>query len=261
LRDLSTSLAEAGYNAHVARHVYLSPHLDDAVFSCGGLIARQTSAGESVTVLTVCAGDPPPGELSPFARQLHARWNADRAPIDVRRSEDLAACERLCAGVIHLEIPDAIYRKATNGTPLYPTEASIFGALHEIGSDLVDELAGKLARHVPAGAYLYCPSGFGGHVDHRLTRRAAESLKRALRYYADFPYAARGELLPDELGPPQGEKRVFELESGDIEAWAAASASYRSQLSTFWTDESALRAELTGFTARNRGLQLIVQHR
>ncbi len=255
---MSTPAAEAGYNAFVAQHVYLSPHLDDAVFSCGGLIARQTVAGESVTVLTVCAGNPPPGELSPFAQQLHARWNADRAPIEVRRSEDLAACERLCVGIIHLEIPDAIYRKALQGTPLYPDVASIFGALHEFETDLVDQLTGKLARHVPAGAVLYCPLGFGGHVDHRLTRRAAEGLKRALRYYADMPYAARGESIPDALGLPQGEKRVFKLEPGDIDAWVAASALYRSQISTFWADDNALSDELHAFQARENGLQLIV---
>ncbi len=181
--------------------------------------------------------------------------------MEVRRSEDLAACERLCAGVIHLEILDAIYRKAPDGSPLYPDEAAIFGALHEIESDLVDELARKLARHIPADAALYCPLGYGGHVDHRLARRAAESLGRALRYYADFPYAARGGPLPDDLGLPQGDKRVFELESGDIEAWAAASASYRSQLSTFWADESALHAELVDFQAPNHGLQLIILRR
>ena len=54
-------------------HVYLSPHLDDAVLSCGGMIHRQAQAGERVVVVTVCAGDPPPGPLSDFARSLHER--------------------------------------------------------------------------------------------------------------------------------------------------------------------------------------------
>lgn len=229
------------------------------MFSCGGLIARQTSTGESVTVLTVCAGDPPPGELSSFAQQLHARWKMDRAPVEVRRSEDLAACERLCVGVIHLEIPDAIYRKSPSGMALYPDEASIFGDLHDFDIDLVGQLTLRLARYVPTDASLYCPLGFGGHVDHRLTRRAAECLNRTLCYYADLPYAARGEPLVDEMGLPRGERRAFKLEAEHIDAWVTASGLYRSQLSTFWADESALRTELSGFLAHEDQLPIIVQ--
>lgn len=229
------------------------------MFSCGGLIAHQTAKGESVTVITICAGDPSPGELSTFAQQLHARWNVDRASIEVRRSEDLAACEHLCAGVIHFEIPDAIYRKSPDGETLYPDERAIFGTLHENDTDLVVRLSRKLANIVSDESVLYCPLGFGGHVDHSLVRHAAERLNRALRFYADLPYAARGEPLGDGLSLPRGERRVFKLEAEDIEAWVAASALYRTQLSTFWTDESTLRAELCGFLVRDDQLPIIVQ--
>ena len=50
-------------------HLFLSPHYDDAVYSCGGTLASLTTAGENVTVLTVCAGSPPSDELSWFAEQ------------------------------------------------------------------------------------------------------------------------------------------------------------------------------------------------
>ncbi len=244
----------------MAQHVYLSPHPDDAVFSCGGLIAQQTSSGEAVTVLTICAGDTPPGELTPFAMELHARWGSEDSPSAVRRLEDTLACGSLSAGVIHLEIPDAVYRKGADGTGLYPDESAIFRALHESESDLIVHLQEELSRRIPAESVVYCPLGYGGHVDHRLTRQAAEGLGRALRYYADLPYAMRGGVIPDELGLPQGEKRLFELESMEIQAWAAASAWYRSQLSTFWVDENALCAELDGFHRREGGLPIIVSN-
>ena len=52
-------------------HVYLSPHLDDAVLSCGGLIHRQVVAGQRPLVVTIFAGTPPVDvELSDFARFL-----------------------------------------------------------------------------------------------------------------------------------------------------------------------------------------------
>ena len=39
------------------KHVYLSPHLDDAVLSCGGAIHRAGAAGEAVLVITVFAAE------------------------------------------------------------------------------------------------------------------------------------------------------------------------------------------------------------
>ncbi|MBA4379671.1 MAG: PIG-L family deacetylase, partial [Anaerolinea sp.] len=56
------------------RWIYISPHLDDAVLSCGGLIWEQSHAGTQVEIWTVCTGDPPEGPLSPFAEVLHAEW-------------------------------------------------------------------------------------------------------------------------------------------------------------------------------------------
>ena len=45
------------------RHVYLSPHFDDAALSLGGTLARQVAAGERVLVVTVCSA-PPSGPLT-----------------------------------------------------------------------------------------------------------------------------------------------------------------------------------------------------
>ena len=156
----------------MTEHVVLSPHLDDAVFSCGGLIARQAAAGERVTVLTVCAGDPPEGPLSDFARALHIVWQTDGSPIPIRREEDRSACRRLGAAAVHLEIPDAIYRLGASCEAFYPSHAEIFGPLHSAENDLLQELARSLASQCPANARVYLPQAIGGHVDHRLVPRA-----------------------------------------------------------------------------------------
>ena len=110
----------------MALRVYVSPHLDDAVFSCGGLIARQTARGDEVVVVTVFAGDPPVGELTPFAYELHRRWGGEGSPMGLRRAEDLVACGRVGASVVHLPLPDAVYRRSNQGEPLYPDSASLF---------------------------------------------------------------------------------------------------------------------------------------
>ncbi len=38
------------------KHIYLSPHYDDAALSCGGSIHKQATQQEPVAVITVFAG-------------------------------------------------------------------------------------------------------------------------------------------------------------------------------------------------------------
>ncbi len=246
-----------GYNAPMPEHCYLSPHLDDAVFSCGGLIARQAAAGEGVTVLTVCAGDPPEGPLSDLAQGLHMLWQVEGSPVAARREEDLAACSRLGASAVHLPLPDAIYRFAVPSEHFYPTFTEIFGPLHPEEHDLLDELVRTLASRIPAGATIYAPMAIGEHVDHRLTRMAAERLGRPLRFYRDLPYAFREGKPSPELGIPTGSELRFKLTPDEIDAWAAAILDYPSQVPSFWESDDAVRKEIRSILALQDGVILI----
>ena len=245
------------YNSFVISHYYLSPHLDDAVLSCGGLIIKQTSVGEPVTVVTICAGDPPPGSFSAFALELHARWDLGQAPVAARRTEDREACDHLRASTVHLDIPDAVYRKGSEGEALYLSEAVLIGSIHPEEKELVDRLAIMLADVCPSEARLYCPLTIGGHVDHRLTRRSAELLGRQLWYFHDLPFAARDGRIPTDFARPMGDEATMQLTSEEIEAWAAAVALYRSQISTFWPETEAIRDELLNFHHASGGFKLI----
>jgi LmbE family N-acetylglucosaminyl deacetylase len=241
----------------MSRHVYLSPHLDDAVFSCGGLIAKQVAAGETVTVLTICAGDPPDGQLSDLARALHLSWNVDESPVRARRDEDLAACSRLGATPTHLDIPDAVYRSLPSSEPVYPSFDEVFGRLHPAESDLLEELKRSLANHVSTADAVYVPLGIGRHVDHQLARLAAESLARPLLYYRDMPYAFREGLPPDDLPEPEGTGLVIPLSEGELDAWSAAVLDYRSQISSFWAADEEVLVELSAYHDSHGGLPLI----
>lgn len=63
----------------IATYLYISPHLDDAVLSVGGLIAAQLAAGDRVVIATVCTADPAiDGIFSPLAIGYKANlqeWN------------------------------------------------------------------------------------------------------------------------------------------------------------------------------------------
>src|SRR5712671_1587678 len=54
-------------------HLFFSPHLDDAVPSCGGMIHSLVSQNKTVQVITVFAGDSDGTQVSAFARHLRAK--------------------------------------------------------------------------------------------------------------------------------------------------------------------------------------------
>ncbi len=92
--------------------IYLSPHFDDAVFSCGGLLWEQVQAGDTVQIWTVCAGEPLPGAFSRFAQLHHLRWESGEQAVAQRKLEDQLACRRVGAAGSYLPVPDCIYRRA-----------------------------------------------------------------------------------------------------------------------------------------------------
>ncbi len=94
--------------------IYFSPHFDDAVYSCGGLIAHQTRQGHTVEVWTLCGGDLPRGPYTAFIEELHARWGTAEGAVALRRAEDRLACGRLRAAPRHFPIPDCVYRRSVH---------------------------------------------------------------------------------------------------------------------------------------------------
>src|SRR5678816_3320336 len=111
--------------------LYLSPHLDDAVLSCGGQIFQRTAAGQTVLIVTIMAGDPPHPTVSDYAQSLHDRWALATDAAAARRAEDLAAAHLLGADTLHWSVPDCIYRlHPTSGQPFYVSDVDIFDQIH-----------------------------------------------------------------------------------------------------------------------------------
>lgn len=237
--------------------IFFSPHLDDAIYSCGGLISRLTRAGESVTVATLFAGDPQPGPLSEFARELHARWGLQGRSVEMRRQEDLVACSLVGAGAIHIELPEAIYRRDVAGHVLYPDEAAIFSEPASHDQALIADLQQVMAELSSDGSRPYLPLAVGAHVDHVLLRRAAVAWTSRFWSYHDLPYAARGVERSGNAERGAGPGMVQPIDEEDLERWARATWAYRSQRSTFWTSETQLREELGAYLDAYGGVPLL----
>lgn len=236
---------EPFYNA-----IYLSPHLDDAALSCGGQVYELTTAGQSVLIVTVMAGDPAARPSSQFAQLLHQRWQLDSDVGAARRAEDVAACGVLGADWQHWDFEDCIYRvEPETGRPLYISEQDIFGDVDPAEYGLIDELAARMML-LPARERLYVPLTLGHHVDHQLTRQAAERCFSAasLFYYEDYPYAARQaaeQFAAQEPGWWQAQ--VIELTENGVAARIKAIQCFESQLSTVFKDGRDLAYQVRNY--------------
>lgn len=237
--------------------IYLSPHYDDAALSCGGLAWGQVRSGENVHIWTVCAGNPPEGELSAFAKQLHSQWGAGQDSTAQRRGEDTLSCHLLGAIPHYFTLPDSIYRRHPHtGEFLYDTKAALNGRLHPADAVNISLVSKEIARFIDAGAVLVCPLGLGNHVDHQLIRLAAETTGLVTWYYADFPYVLRCREKLVQLNLEGWQSQVFPVLWYGLCAWQDSIAAHASQISTFWKDQNEMRKAVENYLEQNGGIRL-----
>ncbi len=224
--------------------IYLSPHLDDAALSCGGHIHARAMAGDAILIVTLMAGDPPPSTASStYITELHERWQLAANAAEQRRAEDVAACRILGADHLHLPFPDCIYR---GDPPFYQSDPDIFGDIHphEAGA-MVTALAEALAQ-LPTAVQIIAPLTVGNHVDHQLTRLAAErAFGNDLLYYEEFPYVQERNAVEKIIGKMGEWKPItIPLSKADWTAKVESIAAFRSQLSTFFADDADIERQI-----------------
>jgi len=240
--------------------LFVSPHLDDAVLSCGALM-RRIAGRAPVTVVTLfstAAPEPHTRAARTFLRQRAAGTDAG-APGDsatlfaARRREDVEVLDDLGVGHVHLGHPDALFRRRRDPSGLlrragrllpeldhrYPTfrfdiaRGRVSGGDGELRDTVTAQVA-ELAR----GAEVFAPLGVGRHVDHLLARAVGEHLGAVL--YADFPYTARD---PGAEAAAAGPLRPW-VWADDLAAKRLAIAGYRTQVDALFPGgEIPLRPE------------------
>lgn len=187
-------------------HVYVSPHMDDVVFSCSGRIATQLSKGESVLIVTVFTGDvdekKKPRDIA-FAPLINTKK---------RRFEDSNAMERLGVDYIQLDYLDGIFRYKI---PLFRYRLKFRAA----GSDAVlsDTILRDIRKICTAtdNKRLYLPLGVGQHVDHQILFQTGLCLNHwgnrdlEIVFYEEMPYV----FFPNAL---KYRMRLIEIDMGSI---------------------------------------------
>jgi LmbE family N-acetylglucosaminyl deacetylase len=185
--------------------LFLSPHLDDAVLSCGGLIEAST-ARRNITVATVFTeSGPPPHTLAARAFLGQCAVTNAQTLYEERRLQDKSALEGLGVRHIHLGLTDALFRRRRSKTQLGPLAKFLPELVHRYPTYRYDIALGRISRgdrglvfkvrekisellEQTQAELLFCPIGVGKHVDHLLTRIAGSYFPEKVIYYSDFPY-------------------------------------------------------------------------
>ncbi len=140
------------------QHIFLSPHFDDAVASCGGSIAKLVYERKDVKVITIYTRQP---DLTSISKKF------DKFAIyDQRKKEDKVALDKLSADYKWMDIEERAYR-----TPLLKKPTDVFRInlseglkqflnIREIQTEL-DKIFEKNPK-----TKIYAPLGVGNHFDH-----------------------------------------------------------------------------------------------
>ena len=204
--------------------VVLSPHLDDAAFSCGGYLAGLGRPAHVVTTFTKSVANP---------RGFALRCQTDKGigeRVDymaLRRREDEAAMRALNCTFEHWDLPEAPHRGYESAKALFA------GPLNE-DRQIVDQLIAKihhLFEQRRPTTVLY-PYGAGDHVDHLQLIDAVQSLAPGFPevdfvQYFDQPYTSK---FVDLAGAQAGRRRDIRLTDRQRTAKEKACGAYASQL-------------------------------
>ncbi|MER7848486.1 PIG-L family deacetylase [Kitasatospora sp. NPDC096077] len=163
----------------------VAPHPDDIALSVGGwlgaLVDADARAGRdrSITLLTV------------FTRSRWAPYAPGAEGLDedgvrkLREAEDAAYAHSLRLSYTALGLPDSSALGMDDDAELNEPDGSAASRARE------QEAAEAMRPHLDAAALVVAPSAVGGHIDHRLVRRAVGRCPgpQLRLWYEDLPYA------------------------------------------------------------------------
>ena len=224
--------------------LFISPHLDDVAFSCGGTFAALAQAGWRCVLLTVFTRSVPSPTGFALACQTDKGFGPEVDYLAMRRQEDTRAAQHLGAAAVRwLDLPEAPHRGYLSPPALFedmlPTD--------DVVQTLLPLLRAELVATAPQ--LIFAPQGLGLHVDHRQVIRAVRSVVPPVLpvlWYRDTPYIIRQPQAQPAPELPAGLTEVaFSLIPAALAAKVAASQAYASQIGFQFGGAKPVLAKLT----------------
>lgn len=192
---------------------FISPHLDDAGLSCGGLI-RYLSDKTDVTVVNVFTkADTGKSTLSARKSLKDSGFSDALEYYKARVTEDAKAYSGLPISLVSLGEIDALWRKRGHNSWLiqqvskfipeaghmYPTYRLHIarGVVTDEDTLLMKRIEAKLHKIIPKNACIFAPLGIGNHVDHLVVKYAVERAYKPI-YWTDQPYFIHEKVMSKE---------------------------------------------------------------
>jgi LmbE family N-acetylglucosaminyl deacetylase len=197
---------------------FLSPHLDDAALSAGGLLSWLQDKTEVQVITFFTQADHGPESLSVKSFLKQCGYSDANTLYTERRAEDKAILEKFQLSVKHQNYVDALWRKIPHPAwwrkaaahilaeflyvyPIYRIHI-ISGKVSPRDNQLQEKIREDIATMTQNNTSfaLFAPIGIGKNVDHLLIRTVAQKyFPDNTIYWTDFPYSLHAQADQDYI--------------------------------------------------------------
>ena len=232
--------------------VFLGPHFDDCVLSCGELIDKFADQGDDVCAITFFTGYPDEKDLSEAAKQFHSNCFLDHKSMDFRSNEDITALNWLNCKHKHLGYYECLYRKNDKDEFLYPNLKEIYHLEHK-DKELIKDISKRIEVEVADADVIFAPMGLGLHADHIILHRAAvmalKKIKKPIYFYEEVPYVCYYYKSRKKSNWGKNmESSLIKVSDKNWQRKLNAIKFYRSQLHILWRNEIQRLKQLEDLT-------------
>lgn len=235
---------------------FVSPHLDDAAFSAGGLIYYLSDKVDIIVINVFTNSGDGKNTLSAKAYLEQCQVGDPKRLFDHRIAEDYRALTKIDVRIHNLDYTDALWREIKHPgvirkligkfipelNRLYPTYRFnvISGKFAKEDEKFIYEIGNKIKSIIKdENVKIFCPIGFGNHVDHILVRDIChEFFDDRLVYWSDIPYCLQSSKINNFIKNNHLKKYIFEI---NAENKIKICESYVSQISQTIKDKKILR--------------------
>jgi len=175
-------------------YIYVSPHLDDAVFSASGSIIKNIQDKKSVLIITIFTeGKKNIGKsycIDNNSNQIYKNLVCS----DNRKKEDIEIMNKLGVDYIYLNTPDILNRHMIMNIlsmNMAPSNNNLITQDMDFFKKYSMNLVLILNKYYKKNTIIYFPLGAGNHPDHLLINTIGMKInnKFNILFYEDMPYS------------------------------------------------------------------------